>query len=164
LVPGTDAILETDLRKSLADAPKDRDERLGQLADLQMQPHRPTRTQLRAALSSYAGISPWDRAREFAVIGFVIGLPWTVLDSAAVFSTLTAGGPFRLVDAAAGILVILRFGIAGLVIGEPIHWYAEPRDSPRGSACSSLWPGQRSASHCSPTRAQTTPYKEPCCS
>jgi len=40
-----------------------------------------------------------------------------VLDIAAVFGTLTGGGPFRLVDAAAGALVILRFAIAGLVMG-----------------------------------------------
>ena len=48
---------------------------------------------------------------------FVLGIPWTVLDIAAVFATLTAGEPFQLVDAAAGVLVILRFAIGGLIMG-----------------------------------------------
>jgi hypothetical protein len=47
----------------------------------------------------------------------VVGLPWTVLDVAAVVSTLAGGGPYRLVDAANGVLVIARFAIAGLMLG-----------------------------------------------
>ncbi|MET7284161.1 hypothetical protein ABZS29_38365 [Kribbella sp. NPDC005582] len=118
------AIAEASLRKSIADKPSndsgtplDRDPRVTELTRLAVRPQRPTLAQLRAALSSYGGLSPWHRGRQFAVLGLVIGLPWTVLDLPAVFSTLTAGGPFRLVDAAAGLLVIFRFAIAGLVMG-----------------------------------------------
>ncbi|MFF1819746.1 hypothetical protein ACFVWG_20770 [Kribbella sp. NPDC058245] len=120
-----DATTEAALRKSLADKPM---EDIGQpdvegrlrvtkLTRLATRIPRPTRRQLRDALSSYTGVSPWRRACQFAVLGLVTGLPWTVLDIAAVLNVLTAGGPFRLVDAAAGLLVILRFAIAGLVMG-----------------------------------------------
>lgn len=114
------AALEKELRQQLAeDKPteQEQDRRLSRVTDLTMRRGSTTRAQRREALSSYGGHSAWRRACEFAVIGFVVGLPWTVLDIAAVLNTLTAGGPFRLVDAAAGMLVILRFAIAGLVMG-----------------------------------------------
>ncbi|MFL6124532.1 hypothetical protein [Actinophytocola sp.] len=112
--------LEKELRHGLAEgAPdaEDQDRRLRRLAELTLRTRGTPQEQQRRALSSYGGASAWQRAREFALLGFIAGLPWTVLDIAAVFGTLTGGGPFRLVDAAAGVLVILRFAIAGLVMG-----------------------------------------------
>ncbi|UKD51062.1 hypothetical protein L3Q65_24345 [Amycolatopsis sp. FU40] len=116
----TEAALEKELRQKLAEDAPDEDtqnRRLERITELALGEHRLSPERRRLAFSSYGGGTAWRNARQFAGLGFVIGLPWTVLDVAAAISTLTGDGPYRLVDTAAGILVILRFAIAGLIVG-----------------------------------------------
>ena len=107
------ATLERDLTKKLVDgAEGTQDEAIARTVTLGLDRNFRSR-----ALSTYGGRTPWQRGREFATAGLVIGLPWTVLDVAAALRTVTGGGPFRLLDAAATALVLLRFGLAGLTLG-----------------------------------------------
>lgn len=110
------AELERGLRKDLtADgvSPDVRQERLERVTSLAMQ-RRATRSGVTAAFSSYAGDSPWQRAKTFGVIGLIAGLPWMLVDIGAL---LTGHGTFLFVDSASGILVLLRFALAGVVVG-----------------------------------------------
>lgn len=105
--------LERGLRKDLAAeglSPEDREERLDKLRAM------PLRQRIDSdAFSTYAGESPWRRARVFALVGLLTGLPWMLLDIGALFAG--GNGMFLLLDGASGLLVLLRFAIAGFVAG-----------------------------------------------
>lgn len=112
-------LLLKELRKDIAtgaDKSGTHEERIAQIVRLDIddavKPARPS-----TALGTFAGRSPWTVAREFALAGLLIGIPWTVVDLAGAFRTVSQGGIFRFSDAAAGVLVFLRFSIGGLVLG-----------------------------------------------
>jgi hypothetical protein len=111
--------LTRDLRKAVADEHPDaavQEARVERAADLAGAPAQPP-TGLVAVLSSYQGLTPWTVARRLGLLATIVGLPWSLIDLSTVLRTLSSGGPFRLVDAAAGALVVARFTVAGLVLG-----------------------------------------------
>ncbi|ATO82911.1 hypothetical protein ACWT_3496 [Actinoplanes sp. SE50] len=111
--------LVRDLRRAVADGHPDaavQDARAERVADLAGAPCR-SATVVWSALSSYRGLTPWRLALTLGLLATLVGLPWSLIDLSTVLATLSSGGPFRLVDAAGGILVVARFTIAGLVLG-----------------------------------------------
>jgi hypothetical protein len=109
------AALERGLRKDLAAeaiSPEDRADRVERVKALAV--NRRSSTDLGRAFSTYAGEPPWARARTFGVVGLLAGLPWMLLDVGSLFATQTT---FRIVDGVASALVLLRFAVAGFVVG-----------------------------------------------
>ncbi|MFG3602512.1 hypothetical protein [Micromonospora chersina] len=110
------AALDRRLRKDLgADgiSPADRSARVDQIVALSVERRR-AGTGLNQAFSTYSGETPWARATFFAIVGLLAGLPWMLVDIGSLF---TGDGMFGFLHAAAGLLVLLRFAIAGLVLG-----------------------------------------------
>jgi hypothetical protein len=112
--------LETGLRKELAagsGTAQEQAERIKRVTELAVADRRIDLSS-DSAFSGYGGEAPWQRARTLALAGFVAGLPWVLFDVRSVLETAAeANSPYHLLDAAAGALVLLRFAIAGLVLG-----------------------------------------------
>jgi hypothetical protein len=107
------AALERGLRKDLAAeglSVAEREARLVKIRTLAPRIHP-----VSDAFATFAGETPWHRARAFGLIGLLAGLPWLLLDVGALFRD--TDGAFRVVDAAAGALLLARFAVAGFVAG-----------------------------------------------